>query len=129
MAKAKPKRRQRPGTAVIQHAIAVQQALVAPTAVQTLRLVPLDHDSMAGQLSHAARELLSMVIALVELGAIFALSWLAGQYAVYLSEHHMATWKVTVFEWIDDIVLVIDVALFTVYFGKRAITKLKKEFQ
>lgn len=126
MAKSKPnqKRRQRPGTSVIQHAAAVRQAAAQPPLH-----APPDHDSVAGELKHSGRELLSMVIALVELGAIFAVSWAAGQYAEYLQAHHMPAWKVAVFEGIDDLVMIIDVILFAVYFGNKAILKLKKEFR
>lgn len=125
-----PKRRQRPGTDVIKHAAAVRRAdAPAVVVLQPIGQALPHHSSMKGQLSHAAKEMLSMGIALAELAAIFGISWLAGQYADYLKKHQMPAWKVMVFEGIDDGVLVVDAILFVVYFGKRTFLSLKMEFK
>jgi len=123
-----PKRRQRPGTAVIQRAAAIRHAAPRPHAPPTAA-APHDHDSVKGQLGHLGRELVSLLTVAFWLGAIFGLSVLAEKAAEYMRERHMPSWKVTVFEVTDDFLLVVDVVLLVVYVGRAAYRNIKREFQ
>ena len=84
---------------------------------------------MRGQLGHLGRELVSLATVAFWLGAIFLLSMAAERGAEYMREHHMSPWKVAIFEWTDDFLMLVDVVIFVVYVGRKAFLTIKREFQ